>query len=100
MDLGRFDGTNTEVAMETPYARHFVGCPDHTARIVNGVLRLHYRDSCGGLPGNDDSGALSSWYVWNAIGLFPVAGQGIVRLAGHPGSFTPTELPPSFGSGA
>ena len=30
----------------------------------------------GGLPGNDDSGGLSSWYVWASLGLFPVAGQG------------------------
>ena len=29
----------------------------------------------GGLPGHNDSGALSAWYVWNALGLFPVTGQ-------------------------
>ena len=31
----------------------------------------------GGLPGNDDSGGLSSWYVWASLGLFPVAGQSL-----------------------
>ncbi len=31
----------------------------------------------GGLPGNDDSGGLSSWYVWASLGLFPVAGQNL-----------------------
>jgi hypothetical protein len=31
----------------------------------------------GGLSGNDDSGALSAWYVWNAIGIFPIVGQDI-----------------------
>ncbi|WP_287270887.1 glycoside hydrolase domain-containing protein, partial [Microbacterium sp.] len=34
----------------------------------------------GGLPGNDDSGGLSSWYVWASLGLFPVAGQNLVLL--------------------
>ena len=34
----------------------------------------------GGLPGNDDSGGLSSWYVWASLGIFPVAGQGIYLL--------------------
>ena len=29
----------------------------------------------GGLPGNADSGGLPSVYVWNALGIFPVAGQ-------------------------
>ena len=34
----------------------------------------------GGLPGNDDTGGLSSWYVWASLGLFPVAGQNLVLL--------------------
>ena len=25
----------------------------------------------GGLPGNDDGGTLSAWYVWSALGLYP-----------------------------
>ena len=43
-------------------------------------MRHHFADSPGGLPGNDGSGALSVWYVWNAVGLFPVPGQGIFLL--------------------
>ena len=27
-----------------------------------------------GVPGNDDSGAMSSWYIFSAIGFFPFAG--------------------------
>src|ERR1039458_4635987 len=34
-----------------------------------------YNETRGGLPGNDDSGTMSSWYVWGAIGLYPNAGQ-------------------------
>jgi putative alpha-1,2-mannosidase len=34
----------------------------------------------GGLPGNDDSGGLSSWYVWASLGLFPVAGQNLFLI--------------------
>ena len=37
----------------------------------------------GGIPGNNDSGGLSSCYVWNAIGLFPVTGQDLF-LIGSP----------------
>ena len=32
----------------------------------------------GGLPGNNDSGGLSSCYVWNALGIFPVSGQDLM----------------------
>lgn len=51
------------------------GRPDRTAERVRGVLENLYRPERGGLPGNDDAGAMSSWYVWSAIGLFPNAGQ-------------------------
>jgi putative alpha-1,2-mannosidase len=42
---------------------------------VRRILSTEYRTGRGGLPGNDDSGAMSSWYVWAAMGLYPNAGQ-------------------------
>jgi len=50
-----------------------------------------------GRPGNDDSGGTASWYVWSAIGLFPVAGQDIF-LIGSPifDSVTPALSGASF----
>jgi putative alpha-1,2-mannosidase len=81
--LGRFEGLNNEPDMETPYGYIYAGRPDRTAEIVRAVMRYQYTTGRGGLPGNDDSGALSSWYVWNAIGLFPVAGQDVF-LIGSP----------------
>lgn len=30
----------------------------------------------GGLPGNNDSGGLSSCFIWNVLGLFPASGTG------------------------
>jgi predicted alpha-1,2-mannosidase len=83
MALGRFDGTNNEVMMETPYAYAYAGRHDRLCEVVRGILRYHYADCPGGVPGNDDSGGLGSWYVWNALGLFPVPGQGIY-LIGSP----------------
>ncbi len=35
-----------------------------------------------GYPGNEDSGAMSSWYIFSAMGLFPNAGQDIYYLTG------------------
>jgi predicted alpha-1,2-mannosidase len=35
-----------------------------------------------GYPGNDDSGAMGSWYVFSAMGLFPNAGQDVYLLTG------------------
>ncbi len=49
--------------------------PDRTQERVRRILATEYTTGRGGLPGNDDSGAMSSWYVWGAIGLYPNAGQ-------------------------
>ena len=78
--LNRFEGLNNEPDMEAPWAYHYVGRPDRTAEIVHGVINNQFGVGRGGLPGNDDSGGLSSWYVWAALGLFPVAGQNVLLL--------------------
>jgi putative alpha-1,2-mannosidase len=44
---------------------------------VHAALTWQFGTGPGGLPGNDDSGGLSSWYVWASLGLFPVAGQNL-----------------------
>ena len=78
--LDRFEGLNNEPDMEAPWAYHYAGRPDRTAEIVHAAVMNQFGVGRGGLPGNDDSGGLSSWYVWASLGLFPVAGQNIVLL--------------------
>lgn len=75
--LNRFEGLNNEPDMEVPWAYHYAGRPDRTAQIVHAALTWQFGTGRGGLPGNDDSGGLSSWYVWASLGLFPVAGQNL-----------------------
>ncbi|MEM7698244.1 MAG: glycoside hydrolase domain-containing protein, partial [Verrucomicrobiota bacterium] len=72
--VDRFEGLNNEPDMEAPYAYIYAGRHDRTAEIVRSVLQYQFTTGVGGLPGNDDSGGLSSWYVWSAIGIFPVTG--------------------------
>lgn len=75
--LNRFEGLNNEPDMEVPWAYHYAGRPDRTTEVVRALLDNAFGVGRGGLPGNDDSGGLSSWYVWASLGLFPVAGQGL-----------------------
>ncbi|WP_221285157.1 GH92 family glycosyl hydrolase [Haloferula luteola] len=81
--LFRFEGLNNEPDMEAPYAYLWAGRHDRTARIVRRVMQCQFTTGPGGLPGNDDSGGLSSWFVWSATGLFPVCGQPLM-LIGSP----------------
>ena len=78
---GRCDFAN-EPFFLTPYLYSLAGRPDKTAERVRQVL-ARYGTSPHGIPGNDDSGALSAWYALSATGLFPVAGQDLY-LIGSP----------------
>ena len=65
---------------EAPWAYHYAGRPDRTAEVVHAIVNNMFGLGPGGLPGNDDSGGLSSWYVWASLGLFPVAGQSVYLI--------------------
>jgi putative alpha-1,2-mannosidase len=39
---------------------------------VRRVMNALFKNSPTGLPGNDDLGTMSSWYVWAALGLYPL----------------------------
>jgi predicted alpha-1,2-mannosidase len=73
-DRGGYTHTN-EPDILAPYLYIHAGRPDRTAERVRYLLAEQYSTGRSGLPGNDDSGTMSSWYVWNAIGLYPNAGQ-------------------------
>ncbi|NQZ78604.1 MAG: glycoside hydrolase family 92 protein [Ekhidna sp.] len=64
-----------------PYLYHYIGKPSRTTDRVSEILKNSYSLGTAGLPGQDDSGAVSSWYVWSAMGMFPVAGQPIYLLS-------------------
>ncbi|MBN1640335.1 MAG: glycoside hydrolase family 92 protein [Anaerolineae bacterium] len=81
--LNRFEGLNNEPDIEVPYAYLYAGRPDRTAEVVRAALKYQFSTGRGGLPGNNDSGGLTSWYVWSALGLFPVTGQPVL-LIGSP----------------
>lgn len=51
-----------------------LGEPAESARWSRWISRERYGDGPDGLAGNDDAGTLSAWYVFAALGLFPIAG--------------------------
>ena len=83
MKLGRFEGFNNESDTEAPYSYVYAGRQDRTCEIVRAGMKYLFTEGRGGIPGNNDSGALSSYYVFAALGLFPVAGQDLF-LIGSP----------------
>ncbi|HUA93254.1 MAG TPA: GH92 family glycosyl hydrolase [Terracidiphilus sp.] len=79
---GRYDVGN-EPGFLAPYLYIWAGRPDKTDEQVRAIIAKSYQAGMNGLPGNDDSGAMSSWYAFGQIGIFPNAGQD-VYLIGSP----------------
>ena len=54
------------------YLYDAVGRPDKAAKWIRHIMDTEYRDIPGGLAGNDDAGQMSAWYVFSAMGFYPV----------------------------
>jgi predicted alpha-1,2-mannosidase len=65
-----------------PWAYNFAGAPWGAQLAVRRIMQGAFNSSSGGLPGNDDLGATSAWFVWAALGLYPVT-PGADTLALH-----------------
>src|SRR5207245_2822222 len=55
----------------TPWVYNTAGAPWQAQATVRRIQNELYQPIPGGQPGNDDLGAMSSWYVWAAIGVYP-----------------------------
>lgn len=69
-----------EPSFLTPCLYHWIGRPDLTSDRVRQIISENYTDKSNGLPGNDDSGAMSSWLAFHMLGLYPNAGQSYYLL--------------------
>ena len=53
---------------------HWIGRPDLTSDLIARLIEKDFTDTPDGIPGNDDSGAMSSWLAFHMAGLYPFAG--------------------------
>jgi predicted alpha-1,2-mannosidase len=77
---GHFDVTN-EPGFLLPVLYNYAGQPSMSADVVHFLLEKAFSDTRAGIPGNDDSGAMSSWLIFSTLGIFPVAGQDVYLIS-------------------
>ncbi len=82
-DATKFDPTN-EPDIHTPWMYNALGQPWKTQETVRQVVDQAYSTGPSGLPGNDDLGTMSAWYVFASIGLFPQTPGRADMLVGSP----------------
>jgi predicted alpha-1,2-mannosidase len=65
---------SNEPCIHTAYAFAQVGRADLTQKYARWAAQTHYNDTSWGLPGNDDGGTMSAWYLFTAAGFYPIPG--------------------------
>ena len=73
--------TGNEPSFHIPYLYDYAGQPWKTQRRIREIMDMWFDDRPIGIPGDEDGGGLCSWYVFSAMGFFPVTpGSGIYAL--------------------
>ncbi|HWU76553.1 MAG TPA: GH92 family glycosyl hydrolase [Rhodanobacter sp.] len=75
---------DNEPSVATPWLYDYAGQPWKTQKAVRIVLDTIWNNTPDGIPGNDDLGEMSSWYVWAALGMYPEIPGRAELLLGSP----------------
>lgn len=81
------DGWNrhdNEPSHHIPYLFSLAGAPWRTAEVTREIARASYLATPDGLCGNDDLGQMSAWYVFTALGFYPVNPASTQYVVGAP----------------
>ena len=73
-----------EPSHHVPYLYNYAGAPWKTQQRVHQIMDNLYAPTPGGLPGNDDCGQMSAWYIFSALGFYPVCPGSNEYVLGSP----------------
>lgn len=73
-----------EPSHHVPYMFVYAGQPWKTQEIVRMVMNRMYLNKPDGLCGNDDCGQMSAWYIFSAMGFYPVCPGSNQYIIGAP----------------
>jgi len=69
--IGQYAHGN-EPSHHMAYLYSYAGVPWKTQKIVHRIMKEMYQNNPNGLSGNEDCGQMSAWYVFSAMGFYPV----------------------------
>jgi len=75
---------DNETVLHVPYLFNAAGYPNLTQKWSREIMLKRFAAAPGGLPGNDDLGAMSSAYIFNALGIFPISPGNPLYAIGAP----------------
>jgi predicted alpha-1,2-mannosidase len=83
--IGQYAHGN-EPSHHMAYLYNFVNKPAKTQEKVHEILTTLYSNSPDGISGNEDCGQMSAWYVFSALGFYPVTPGSNQYIIGTPGA--------------
>lgn len=75
---------DNEPSIGTPWLYNYAGQPWKTQELVRRVLDTIWLNAPNGIPGNDDLGEMSSWYVFASLGVYPAIPGRAELVVGSP----------------
>jgi predicted alpha-1,2-mannosidase len=66
------------------YLYNYAGRPWKTQEVIHQVDKQFYKNAPDGYIGNEDAGQMSAWYVFSAMGFYPVNPTGGIYAIGSP----------------
>ena len=81
--IGQYAHGN-EPSHHMAYLYNFIGKPWKTQKIVHRIMNEMYSDLPDGYAGNEDCGQMSAWYVFSALGFYPVTPGSTDYVLGSP----------------
>ena len=81
--IGQYAHGN-EPCHHIPYLYTLAGRMDRTAEVVREIFDTQYSPRYDGLCGNDDCGQMSAWYIFSAMGFYPVDPVSCEYILGAP----------------
>jgi predicted alpha-1,2-mannosidase len=81
--IGQYAHGN-EPSHHIAYLYSYAGQPWRTQERVHQITRTLYDDTPRGLSGNEDCGQMSAWYVFTALGFYPVTPGSLQYVIGSP----------------
>ncbi|MGI6521753.1 MAG: GH92 family glycosyl hydrolase [Fermentimonas sp.] len=81
--IGQYAHGN-EPSHHVAYLYSYLDRPEETQRLVRRICTDFYQNKPGGLIGNDDCGQMSAWYLFSAMGFYPVNPVGGEMVLGAP----------------
>ncbi len=81
--IGQYAHGN-EPSQHMAYLYNYTSAPWKGQKIVRRILDELYSDKPDGLPGNEDCGQMSAWYIFSSLGFYPVCPGSNIYQIGSP----------------